>query len=318
MAALGRIMKPAVRDLYDRNIQRQWIQGYGEPEHQFEQIYDVVNSTQEDERFSYISGLGRWSEKEYGKNVNFDSIFQGYDTTITPFTYSNGFTVEQEAVEDDPHALLSGQMANSLAQTGRETLEFLAAQPFNNCTATTYAAPWVGTSSNGDALALLSTIHPVLSGGVFSNCPATHVDLSIAALQAARTRMEKMINARGLPWAIESKKLVVPTESRWLAREILETPTTPYTANLTKNVVIDGLELVVWQWLNVGLGCWFLLGPKAGAYGSKGHMAKCIMRITPEFDRQNEFLSGDRQYKGRMRVGFGFPDSRGIDGSIGA
>ena len=42
MATTGRILKTAVRDLYDRNIQRQWIQGYGEPEHQFEQIYSAV------------------------------------------------------------------------------------------------------------------------------------------------------------------------------------------------------------------------------------------------------------------------------------
>src|ERR1035437_3818660 len=101
MATTGRIMKASVRDLYDRNIKTMWVQGYGEEKHEFEEIYDVVNSETEDERFSYISGLGRWSVKEVGDGVNFDNVFQGYDTTATPFTYTNGFSVEEEAAEDD-------------------------------------------------------------------------------------------------------------------------------------------------------------------------------------------------------------------------
>jgi len=117
---------------------------------------------------------------------------------------------------------------------------------------------------------------------------------------------------------MEAAMLVVPIESRWLMASILQSDRVPFSADNTPNVVREGLTGVVWTHLNIGSGAWFLFAKKSATDGGKGHMAKCIMRISPEFDRQNEFLSGDRQYKGRMRVGFGFPDARGIDGSTGA
>jgi hypothetical protein len=128
--------------------------------------------------------------------------------------------------------------------------------------------------------------------------------------------MAKLVNARGLQWGMDAKLLVVPTDSKWLMLEILGSDKLPYTADNTPNVVIQGLTGFVWSKLT-DTDCWFILSDKAKTVGAKGHMAKCIMRLQPEFDRQNEFLSGDRQYKGRMRVGFGFPDCRGIDGSTG-
>ncbi len=314
----GRITKATLTDLYDRNIKNQWIQGYGEPDHEFEQIYRTMNITTEDTRFSYISGFGQWQVKNSTGTVPFDSIYQGYDSTCTPYTYWLAYTIDQETVEDDPQGLLGGQLATALAQSGRETLETLAATPFNASTSTSYCSPWqTGSSaSSPDGVALLATNHPILSGGTYANCPSSHVDLSVASLQAARTRMEKMQGARGQRWTMEATTLVVPTDSRWLMEEILGSDKLPYTADNTPNVVKKGLTGVVWSRLTDS-DCWFLLAQKAGGLGQKGHMATCVMRIPPQFDRDNVFETGDRRYKGRMRVGFAIPDFRGIDGSIG-
>jgi hypothetical protein len=223
--------------------------------------------------------------------------------------------VEQATVEDDPRGLLTSDLATSLAQTGRETLEYLAAVPFNNPTSTTAFAPWM---SGGDGVAMLSTSHPVLSGGVWANTPSSHVDLSVAALQAARTRMEKIQNARGFQYKMDAKTLVVPTDSRWIMEEILGSPTLPYVAKTdTPNTVREGLTGIVWSHLT-DADSWFLLARKAKNKSDKGHQLKCVMRVAPQFDRDNDFETGDRKYKGRMRVGFGYPDARGVDGSTGA
>lgn len=311
---MARIIKAITRNLYDRNIKTAWMQGYGEPDHEFEQFYDVINSDDEDERFAAISGLGRWSQKEFGSNVPFDSIYAQAAVTITPFTYANGFTIEQETVEDDKHGLLGKQLAGSLAQGGRETLEFLAAVPFNNATSVNYAAPWQ-TSGSGDGKALLATDHTVAVGGTYANTPAVQVDLSVAALQAARSALAKMVNARGLQWKMDAKTLAVAEDSRWLMMEVLSDKV-PYTADQLNNYAAQNIKGVVWSRLT-DPDAWFLLSNKSTKIGDKGHMAKCIMRISPEFDKTNEFLSGDRQYKGRMRVGFGVVDPRGIYGSTG-
>lgn len=171
--------------------------------------------------------------------------------------------------------------------------------------------------SGGDGVAMLSTAHPVLSGGVWTNCPSTHADLSIASLQAAYTRMETVLNPRGIIKSFTPKTLVVPPASRWLMRELLETEKTPYGSDNTKNVVRDGIDGVVWSQMTLGSGKWLLLANKAGEVGQKGHTLTCVMRIRPQFDRDTEFQTGDRRYKGRFRVAFGYPDARGIDGSTG-
>jgi hypothetical protein len=317
----GRIIKTGLTDLYDARIKNQWIQGYGEPDHEYEQFLRTEKIGTQDTRYSLISGFGQWALKPMGTNVTFDSIYEGKNTICTPTTYALAYTIEQETVEDDPQGLLGGQLATALAQSGRETLETLAASMFNNATSTSYSSPWVTTSTTngqGDGKALLATDHPILSGGSYANTPSSAADLSIASLKAARTRMEKMQGARGQKWPMEARTLVVPTESRWLMSEILGTDKVPYSADNTVNVAREGITGKVWSRLVAGNGCWFILADKAGSVGSKGHMLTCVMRLSPEFDRDNIFDSGDRRYKGRFRVGFCAPDFRGIDGSLGS
>jgi len=309
----GRITKAGLQDLYDARIKSMWIQGYGEPDHEYEQVYNPMDITTEYTAKSYISGFGTWANKQMGENITFDSIYQGFDVQVTPYTYALAYTIEQETVEDDLQGLLGGQLAQALAQSGRETLEILAASPFNNATSTTYASPW---QSGGDGKALLATDHPILSGGSYANCPSVHVDLSIASLQAARIRMGKCQGARGQQWKMDASTLVFPIDSRYLAAEILNSDKMPYTADNTPNEVRKGLTGVEWSRLTDS-DCWFLLAKKAGGMGQKGHMLTAVTRIAPEFDRDNVFESGDRRYKGRMRVGFGAWDWRGVDGSTG-
>ena len=311
-----RIIKTGLADLYDARIYKAWIQGYGEPEHEFEQFLRTQDTEVEDYRWSHISGFGLWPRKTLGANVSADTVYQGYDTTCTPATYARMFTVEEETVEDDRHSLLGEQLSSALAQAGRDTLETLAASMFNNADTTTYASPWVGTSANGDGLALLSTAHTILSGGTYANTASAAVDLSVASLQAARTRLEKCQDARGRLWSLDATTLIVPSDSRWLMSEILDSPKMPYTADNTPNVVREGLTGKVWKRLT-DTDSWFLLAGKAGDAGQKGHMLTFLSRLAAQFKRHNEFLSGDRQYRGRLRFGFCAPDFRGIDGSMG-
>jgi hypothetical protein len=127
-----------------------------------------------------------------------------------------------------------------------------------------------------------------------------------------------MIGPRGNMWSMDAKTLAVPPDSRWLMDEILGSPTIPYIASSTPNTVREGLTGKVWKRLaETGNDCWFVFADKAGTPGQKGHMMTCVMRLQPQFNRDNVFVSGDRRYKGRVRVGFCNPDPRGIDGSLG-
>lgn len=317
MATMGatRIISSNHGDLYDARIKQQWLMAYGEPEHEFEKFYRMDSITTQDTRYSYISGFGMYQAKTLGGNISYDGVYQGYDTTITPVEYALAYTVEQTTVEDDPHGLLSGPLATAHATAARDTIEYLAALGPNSPTTSTAFNAWM---SGGDAVAMLATTHPVLSGGYWTNCPSSHVDLSIAGLQAAYTRMETLLNPRGFARGMEAKRVVVPPASRFLAREVLEGEKMPYSADNTPNTVNKLIDWEVWSQLTTGNGKWLLFADKAGSLGSKGHMLTCVWRIKPQFDRDNVFDSGDRRYKGRFRIGFGYPDARGIDGSTGA
>jgi phage major head subunit gpT-like protein len=311
----GRVTKTVLPDLYDLRIKQAWLQGYGESPHQYEPYFIMQNTENQEVRSSYVSGLGLWVEKAMGESVSFDSIYQGYDTTITPYTYNLAVSLEQETVEDDPHGILGQQIATNLAQTGRYTIEYLAASAITGGFAAAYASPWM-SSTSGDLKTLFAPDHPILSGGTYGNNPVTEVDFGITPLQDACLRMRKMQNTRGLLWPMEPKNLVVPPDLEYSCREVLESTQAPYTANNQINVMKGALNLSVWSYMTDS-DMWMVNAGKPASVGGNGFATVAVWRIKPEFDRDNHFETGDRRYKGRMRVGFGWYDWRGWDGSQG-
>jgi hypothetical protein len=73
-----RILKANFADAYDLRIETQWMQGYGEPEHEFQQVYATKNITKQDTRFSHVTPFGRWSRKDStSATIPYDTIYQG-------------------------------------------------------------------------------------------------------------------------------------------------------------------------------------------------------------------------------------------------
>jgi len=315
MAGAGVIQKAAFGDVYDARIKKQFLLSYGPPENEFEKFYRTEDISEQDIRYSYQSGFGLWNRKADLELVTYDTVYQGYDTTITPWEYASGFQIGQQAYEDDKTGLLQG-LVGPFAESARDTLEYLGVAPFINATSTTAFSPYM---SGGDGVALLSTLHPIPAGGVFANTPASGTDLSIAAVSAGRIAMMKTPNARGLRRGVDATTLVVPIDSYYLAKELFGqgADNMPYTADNTANVVKEGLEIVRWTGLT-DTNAWFLMAKKAAQLGMKGHCLTYVNRIGVEFDRSGTFDSGARLYKGRFRVGFGYPDPRGIYGSLGS
>jgi phage major head subunit gpT-like protein len=322
MALTGRIIKTLLQDAYDRRIKTAYRQGYGDPEHEFEDFYTSQDIGTEDERWAQFTGFPQWQRKLLGDNVAYASISQGYEVTITPAEYSLAFTIEQSTEEDDQHGLLGTNLSSALAESGKETWETLAAAPFNNPTSTSAFSPWqtstsaTASGSSPDGVALLSTLHPIVTGGVYPNTPASQCSLSLSALSASKLRLRRMQGAHGQNWALQPESLVVPSDLEEITDQILGSEKVPFTADNTINSVRKGLTKKVWSRLT-GTTSWYVFAKKAPKPGARGFGAVCLWRVRPSFDRDGEFNSGDRLYKGRARVGFGNWDWRGIDGSFG-
>lgn len=314
--AVTRILKSGAPDLYDARIKIAYSQGWDPSDPVWKQLYSTINLTTEDVRSTYISGLGQWQKKEFGENVGYDGIYQGYDVTITPATYALAFTIEEETVEDEPHGLLGQDLSRNLAAMGQYTMDVLAASLFNNG----FGSATTTWQTGGDSQYFFDTDHPILSGGVYPNNPTAECDFSVAALQASLTRLAKTQGPRGEIQALKGELVLTSTDNRWLVEEILGSPTIPYIASNTPNVARLGLKSVFWSQLT-DADMWAVrakMAPMAnGRPSGPGATTVFAMRRQPTFDRDNVFDSGDRRYKGSMRLGFGWLDWRGWDGSSG-
>jgi hypothetical protein len=319
-----RHLKSGFPDLYDANIRTAWKEGWnGETE--YTDFYLVDDITSEYDAYTQVTGFGSWQQKALGENVAYASIQAGYNCKITPATYSLAYTVEEETMEDDPHSILGMGLSTALGEAGQDTIEIIAAAPFNACSngVTTAFSPWqtstssTAVDSSPDGKCFLAIDHPIVTGGSYANRPATPCSLSQAAIAASKLRLQKMQGAHGQSWSLKGESLVVPPDLEQMADEILLSKTRAYTTDQTANIVANGLTRKTWSRIT-GATSWFVFAKKASKPGMKGFGTVAKWRVKPTFQRDNEFQSGDRRYKGRFRFGVGYYDWRGIDGSVGA
>jgi hypothetical protein len=315
------IQRQGYKDSLDLRIERAAVQGWGEAEHEFEQIYSTLDSKHEQEGETAVSGLGLWTQKtSETENVGIDTIYQGYTVYAVHTEWENSFGIAKATDEDDKemHGVLGEQLASDLMQRGRETIEMQAAVPFNLAASATGFSPWAqssyGSGYLGDGVAMLSTAHPLPVGGTWSNTPSTATNLSQAALEAAEIAMNQTVNYRGLLQPYQPKTLVYPIQSKFLAQKLNRTgsPQTPFTDQNTKNYI--DYDLVCWSRLT-NSSAWFLLSQKAEDMHTKGHLLRYYVRIAPQFRTWVNQDNMVRRGAGRARFSFIAGDSRGVYGS---
>ncbi len=113
-----------------------------------------------------------------------------------------GFSITEEAIEDNLYDSLSARYTKALARAMAYTKQVKAAAILNSAfdTGTTY----------GDGKALCTTDHPLVSGGSNSNEPAVAADLNETSLEASVIPISGWTDARGLLLAAKHSKLVIP------------------------------------------------------------------------------------------------------------
>lgn len=270
---------------------------------QFERFFNMKTSKKQKETDSSVSGFGVFSAKNEGSSISYEDPLQGYDVSYTHITYAKGFRVTEEMYDDDLYGAME-KMAVALGMSARQTVEIEAAKIFNYGFATTIF-------TGGDAKALFATDHPLTGGGTYQNKPTTDADLSMTSLQAAIQNMEDCTDDKGLLLAIKPKLLVVPSELKWTARELLGSDQKPYTANNEINALMDeGLTYSVWNYLTDS-DAWFLLADKSE------HNLKFFWRKQFVSEDEDDFDTGDHKFKGTMRFKCGFSDWRGAYGTSG-
>tara|TARA_R110000824_G_scaffold72185_1_gene184336 strand:- start:142 stop:798 length:657 start_codon:yes stop_codon:yes gene_type:complete len=217
-----------------------------------------------------------------------------------------GFSITEEAIEDNLYDSLSARYTKALARAMAYTKQVKAADILNNgfAAGTTY----------GDGQPLLSTVHPLVSGGVNSNRPAIPADLNETSLEAAVIQISGWTDERGLLIAAKPKKLIIPPALQFVATRLLETEGRVGTADNDINAIMNNGSVPGGYSINhylTDINGWFLMTDVPN--GLK-HFVRTPMSTSMDAD----FDTGNSRYKARERYSFGVSDPLGIYGSPGA
>lgn len=276
---------------------------YGE---QHKEIFETETSERSFEEETKLSGFSAAPVKNEGSAIEYDNAQEAWTARYNHETIAMGFSLTEEAIEDNLYDSLSTRYTKALARAMAYTKQVKAANILN----TAFSA---GTTY-GDGKTLCATDHPLVSGGVNSNRPTTGVDLNETSLEAAVIQIAAWTDERGLLIAAKPTKLVVPPSLQFVATRLLETDQRVATADNDINAIRNNGSIPGGYTVNNYLtdtNAWFLLTDVPN--GMK-HFVRTPMQTSMEAD----FDTGNSRYKARERYSFGVSDPLGIFGSPGA
>ena len=278
---------------------------YGE-EHK--EIYETETSERSFEEETKLSGFSAAPVKNEGQAIAYDNAQEAWTTRYNHETIALGFSITEEAVEDNLYDSLSARYTKGLARAMAYTKQVKAAAVINN--GFTNSSAYYG----GDGVPLFSTAHPLVSGGTNSNRPTVGADLNETSLEAAVIQIAAWTDERGLLIAAKPKKLIVPPALQFVATRLLETSlrvgTTDNDINALKNNGSIPEGYTINHFLTDSNG-WYLTTDVPNGM-------KHFVRTPLQNGMDGDFDTGNVRYKSRERYSFGWSDPLGVFGSPGS
>ena len=276
---------------------------YGE-EHK--EIYETETSERSFEEETKLSGFSAAPVKNEGSAIQYDNAQEAWTARYNHETIAMGFSITEEAVEDNLYDSLSSRYTKALARAMAYTKQVKAAYVLNQGFNTSV--------KYGDGVQLFSTQHPLISGGYNSNRPSTAPDLNETSLENAVIQIAGWTDERGLLIAAKPKKLVVPPALQFVATRLLETELRVGTADNDINALKQMGSIPGGYTVNHFLtdsNAWFLLTDVPNGL-------KHFERVALSTSMDGDFDTGNVRYKARERYSFGWSDPLGIWGSSGS
>ena len=276
---------------------------YGE-EHK--EIFDTESSERSFEEETKLSGFSAAPVKNEGSAIAYDNAQEAWTARYNHETIALGFSITEEAIEDNLYDSLSARYTKALARAMAYTKQTKAAAILNNGFDTDYPG--------GDGVALFSASHPLVGGGTNSNIPSTPADLNETSLEAAVIQIAAWTDERGLLIAAKPRKLVVPPSLMFVATRLLETELRVSTADNDINAIKSNGSIPDGYTVNHFLtdpDAWFLTTDVPNGL-------KHFVRTPMAQSMDGDFDTGNVRYKARERYSFGWSDPLGMYGSEGA
>jgi hypothetical protein len=276
---------------------------YGE---ETKEIYETESSERSFEEETKLSGFSAAPVKNEGSPIAYDNGQEAWTARYTHVTIAQGFSLTEEAIEDNLYDSLSARYTKALARSMAYTKQVRGAAVINNG----FSASYPG----GDGVALFANDHPLVSGGTNSNIPSTPSDLNETSLEAAVIQISLWTDERSLLIAAKPKKMIVPPSLQFVATRLLETELRVGTADNDINAIKNNGSIPEGYTINHFLtdtNAWFLTTDVPNGM-------KHFVRTPLQNSMDGDFDTGNVRYKSRERYSFGWSDPLGMWGSQGA
>jgi hypothetical protein len=279
---------------------------YEKYDDEHKEIYETETSERSFEEETKLSGFSAAPVKNEGSAIAYDNAQEAWTARYNHETIAMGFSITEEAVEDNLYDSLSSRYTKALARGMAYTKQVKAAFVLNNA--------FAGGPTYGDGVVLCSTDHPLVSGGVNSNRPTVGTDLNETALENAVIQIAGWTDERGLLIASRPKKLIIPPQLQFVATRLLETELRVSTADNDINALKNNGSIPEGYTINH-----YLTDPNAFFLTTDvPNGLKHFVRTPMSTGMDGDFDTGNVRYKARERYSFGVSDPLGIFGSPGA
>lgn len=268
---------------------------YQKYENEHAEIYDTETSDRSFEEEVKLSGFGAAPVKPEGSAITYDNAQESFTARYNHETVAMGFSITEEAMEDNLYDSLSSRYTKALARGMAYTKQVKAASLLNT---------GFTTFQSGDGVTLFNTAHPTVAGGTNRNRPGTDVDLNETALEQAIIDIAAYVDERGLLIAAQARKLIVPPALMFVATRLLQTELRVGTSDNDINAMKKMGSIPEGFRVNHYLtdpDSWYI---KTDIPNGMKH----FVRVAMQTGMDGDFDTGNVRYKARERYSFGVSD----------
>jgi len=286
---------------------------YKQYENQHTAIFETDTSERSFEEETKLSGFAAAPVKDEGRGIAYDSGQEAWTARYTHETIALGFSITEEAMEDNLYDSLSARYTKALARAMAYTKQVKAAAVLNNGFNGAYLGG-DGTTLFGNNSGSSRVGHPLVGGSVNYNSPAVGVDLNETSIEAAVIQIQAWTDERGLLVAAKPRKIVIPPAYQFTVKRVLGSDGRQGTAdndlNALKTLGTIGQGYTINNFLTDS-NAWFILTDVPDGL-------KMFQRVPIKTAMEGDFDTGNVRYKARERYSFGYSDPLAIWGSPGS
>lgn len=278
---------------------------YEKYENEHSEIYETESSERSFEEETKLSGFGAAPVKNEGDSISYDNAQEAFTARYVHETVAMGFSITEEAMEDNLYDSLSARYTKALARAMAYTKQVKAASLLNT---------GFDTYKTGDGVTLFNTAHPTVQGATNSNRPSVDADLNETSLEQAVIDIAGFVDERGLLIAARPRKLIVPPSLMFVATRLLQTELRVGTADNDLNALKSNGSIPEGFRTNHYLtdtDSWYLTTDVPNGM-------KHFVRTPMSTSMDGDFDTGNVRYKARERYSFGASDPLAMYASPGA